>query len=131
MTAANTSKFEIPAMREPDDWNEAGLYQTISTTLPDQDDPLEWRAHLSAQDLPEETVAAKVANFKPYQQQYEKHHGPRPDIWAAYDLPGKPSRKLIIHQALADRIPTLYTVPADTPRPLKLDAKYEPITRRA
>ena len=131
MTAANRSKFQIPAMTEPDYWNETGLYQTISTTLPDQDQPLEWRAHVSAQHLPEETVAAKIANFRPYQRQYEKDHGPRPDIWAAYDIPGKPPLKLIIHQALADRIPTVYTVAADAPRPLKLDGKYAPIARRA
>lgn len=131
MTAANKSKFQIPAMREPDDWNDTGLYYTVSTTLPDQEGPLEWRAHISAQDLPDETIAAKIANFRPCQRQYEKDHGLRPDIWAAYDLPGKPPRKLIIHQALADRIPTVYTVPADTPRPLRLEAKYEPIAQRA
>ena len=131
MPAAKTPKYHISAMTDPGDWNETGLYETFSVELPDHDNPVEWRGHHSTEGIAPEMVADKLTNFLTYKQKYEARNGPKPDIWAAYDLPGKPPRKLIIHQCLGDRLPTAYTVPADKPYPLTLQEEHRPIARRA
>ena len=131
MPSAPKPRYQIPQMATPDDWNPPGTYETASVMLPDHDGPLEWRTHLSANAIPNDTVATKILNFIAQRHEYEDINGPRPDFWALYDLTTPPDKKLIIHQSLADRIPTVYMVPATGPNALQLPAKYDPIMKRA
>ena len=131
MPPRHSPRYHIPAMPVPDDWNPAGRFETKSASLPDQDQPIEWRCHSSARGLDENVAASKILNFRNHLHKYERKHGPRPDYWAAYDLPDRPAEKLIVHQTLADRTPTLYLIPATAPEPLTVPEQHNPITQRA
>ena len=131
MPATPKNRYTIKALQVPDDWNPPGTYQTISVNLPDAPHPIEWRAHESTAPISENTVAGIIVNYLPYRDRYEAAHGPRPDLWASYDIPAHPAHKLIVHQALADRIPTAYLLPAHGPHAYQLPDNIEPITQRA
>ena len=131
MPSAPKPRYQIPQMATPHDWNPPGTYLTASVALLDHEEPLEWRSHESARAMPDDNVATKVLNFISQRQDYEDVHGPRPDFWALYEIDAPPDKKLIIHQSLADRIPTVYMVPATGPNAFQLPTKYEPIMKRA
>lgn len=127
--------YRIEALTPPADWNPPGLYETKSTLLDAVNRPIEWRAHSSAANLDDSFAASKILNFHTHMEQHIARHGHPNDYWAAYNLTAsQPGRhKLIIHQSAADRLPTLYVLPADAAEnaPIALPGTQEPITQRA
>ena len=138
MPASRKPLYHIKAMSVPPDWNRPGEYETKSYHLPEKPEPTEWRCHRSAAHLEEPASASKIANFTALLHQYELKHRHPPDFWAAYNLPQdgatQPPGKLVIHQTISDRIPTLYIIPVKPSRPTRTFTtpdSYEGIKARA
>lgn len=127
--------YHVSALSPPADWNQPGEYETKSLLLADQTEPTSWRAHRSTAALAEALCADKVATFQKHLAAITAARPQPNDQWSVFRIPlppGLPDSRLVVHQSIADPIPTLYLVPiGDDQDPISIPGDLPPIHHRA